>query len=122
MKSVGRLSFLGAVVAVLGMVGLVRAQAQPYQAPAPVQPAARPMVSDEAITADLQARLEQIQLLRKAQVTIATKEGVVTLTGTVPNMFAKDKAVEAARATPGVVQINDQLRLDISSPQAPTRN
>jgi osmotically-inducible protein OsmY len=66
--------------------------------------------------------MEEMKLLHRAQVTIATQDGVVTLTGTVPNDFARDQALEAARSTPGVVRLNDQLRLDISSPSAPTRN
>jgi hyperosmotically inducible protein len=106
----------------LGLVGSVRADAGPYAPAAAVEPGAQPMVSDQAITADIQARLEKIQVLRNSQVTIATKDGTVTLTGTVPNVFAKDKALEAVRATPGVAVVNDQLRLEISSPQAPTRN
>jgi osmotically-inducible protein OsmY len=127
MKSVGRMSFWGAVA--FGAIGFTAglggaARAQGYATPpaATVQPTVQPAVTDASITADIHAKMEEMKLLRRAQVTIATQDGVVTLTGTVPNDFARDQALEAVRATPGVVRVNDQLRLDISSPSAPTRN
>jgi len=127
MKSVGRMSFWGAVA--LGAIGFTAglggaARAQGYATPpaATVEPNVQPAVTDASITADIHAKMEQMKLLRRAQVTIATQDGVVTLTGTVPNDFARDQALEAVRATPGVLRVNDQLRLDISSPSAPTRN
>jgi hypothetical protein len=133
MKSVGRMSFWGTVaigaIGIVGIVGLTAglggvAHAQAYGTPptATVEPNVQPAVTDASITADIHGKMEQMKLLRRAQVTIATQDGVVTLTGTVPNDFARDQALEAVRSTPGVLRVNDQLRLDISSPSAPTRN
>jgi osmotically-inducible protein OsmY len=87
-----------------------------------VEAEAQPAMSDVTITADIKARLLKIVLLRNAQVTIATTSGVVTLTGMVQSQTAREQAVDAARATPGVVRVDDMLRLDVSSPQAPSRN
>jgi hyperosmotically inducible protein len=123
MKVVGWLSLFGVGLGVGLTVGLgapARAQTGPYGGPPVVAPP--PAVPDSAITADIHAKLEQIRLLRQAQVTIATKDGVVTLVGTIPSEFARTQALDAARAVPGVVRVDDKLRLDVSSPQAPSRN
>jgi hyperosmotically inducible periplasmic protein len=124
MKSVRRMSSWGAVGLAIGLAGsggAARAQAYAPAAP-PVTAGAQPAVTDASVTADIHAKLEQNKLLRNAQVTIATKEGVVTISGTVPSDFARDQVMETVRSTPGVVRVDDQLRLDISSPSAPTRN
>jgi hyperosmotically inducible protein len=82
-------------------------------------PAAQPAITDATITADIKARMEQARMLKAAQITIETSDGVVTLVGTVPSHFAREYAVEIARATPGVVRIDNFLRLGISAPDAP---
>jgi hyperosmotically inducible protein len=130
MKSFGRMSSWGAVGLAIGLAGWSgAARAQEYSAPgaAPAaegstQAAAQPAMTDASITSDIRGRLEQNKLLRNSQVTIVAKDGVVTVTGTVASDFARDKVMEAVRSTPGVVRVEDQLRLDISSPSAPTRN
>ena len=122
----GRMGFLGA----LGIIGLtvgvaipVAAQVTPPPRPlAMAEAEAQPAISDATITTDIKAKLLKIVLLRQAQITIATTNGVVTLTGMVPSQTAREQAVDAARNTVGVVRVDDMLRLDISSPQAPTRN
>jgi osmotically-inducible protein OsmY len=83
---------------------------------------AQPAISDATITAEIQAKMEANKLLRSAQITIATSDGKVTLVGSVPNQFARTAALDAARGTPGVVLIDDQLRFDIRSPTAPAQN
>ena len=76
-------------------------------------------VSD-TVTTNVRAALEGDRLLRGSTITVATSEqGVVTLVGSVPNVTAKREAAEAARGTPGVVEVNDMLRLLITSPNAP---
>ena len=40
----------------------------------------------------------------------------MTLSGTVMNDFAHEEALDIARHTVGVVKIDNQLRLEISSP------
>jgi hypothetical protein len=98
--------------------------AGPVPVPAPAVPAAeaQPPATDATITAGIKARFDQVKLLRAAPISIATYEGVVTLSGSVPSDFARERALEVARATPGVVRVDDYLRLDISSPEAPSKN
>jgi len=106
----------------LALGGAAVMQARPAVAATVVTAEAQPSSADAAITAAIKARLDGDKAVGRSQVVIATSNGVVTLFGTVPNDFARDKILEEARATPGVVKINDQLRIEISSPQAPTRN
>jgi osmotically-inducible protein OsmY len=106
----------------LALGGGAVVQARPAVAATVAMAEAQPSASDEAITASIKARVDADKAVGRSQVVIATSNGIVTLFGTVPNTFARDKILEEARATPGVVKINDQLRIDISSPQAPTRN
>jgi len=96
-------------------------QAQPQQAPPPVVVVARVVVTDPVITQTIKAKLENSNVMRRSQVTIVSDGGFVTLVGLVPDQFARDQIIEAARTTPGVVKIDDQLRFDISSPTAPAR-
>ena len=122
MKGMGRMRWLVAVGLGLGAAaGLV----QPRSAFADVVvPAATQevVVTDQQITSAIVAKMEQKKMLRTAQITVSSVNGYVTLVGTVHNIFARDEALEAARTTAGVLRIDDQLRLDISSPMAPTRN
>jgi len=128
MKTFGRMSLwgVGVVAVVMGLGAAPARGAEPYAPPMAVepnaQPAPAPAMTDAAITSTIQAKMEQSVLLRKAQITVATRDGVVTLVGTIPSNFARDEALDAVRSTPGVVRFDDHLRLDISSPQAPTRN
>jgi hypothetical protein len=125
MSGMGRMRYL--LVAGLLLVAVAPAVAgdsppQPTKAepnPAPVIP---PTITDDGITASITTRLQELILLRNAQMTISTKNRVVTLVGMVPSDFARQQALEVARTTLGVVQIDDQLRLPVWSPQAPTRN
>jgi len=79
------------------------------------------VVADSQIVADIQAKLQGNKLLRQAQVVVASKDGEVTLSGMLPSSFARDQILDAVRSTPGVVKYNDQMQLDVASPQAPTR-
>jgi osmotically-inducible protein OsmY len=76
----------------------------------------------DTVTTNVRAALQGDKLLRGSVITVATAEnGAVTLVGSVPSVTAKREAIELAQGTPGVLSVNDQLRLDISSPQAPAR-
>jgi hypothetical protein len=94
---------------------VLAAEAEPQPQPVVVTP-------DDAITTTIKAKLEDNKILRNSQVTVASTNGVVTLVGTVATPFARDQVLEAARSTPGVVRIDNQLRFDISSPSAPARS
>jgi hypothetical protein len=115
------MGFLGAVGLTMGLAGPAAAQVQPPPRPAVVAVEAQP-ISDAEITATIQAKLLANVLMRQAQITIATLNGKVTLSGMVPSDTARTEALEAARTTPGVRIIDDMLRLPVNSPQAPMQN
>jgi len=76
----------------------------------------------DTVTTNVRAGLEGDRLLRGSVITVATSDnGVVTLVGSVPSVTAQREAGAIAEGTPGVVQVTNMLRLDISSPQAPAR-
>jgi hyperosmotically inducible protein len=118
-----------AMVGVVGGLGggAAFAQAQPPAGTVVVvdpnqTPPPQPALTDASITSDVKARLETSKMLRHADIDIQTAAGVVTLIGLVPSEFARDQAVELAKSTPGVVRVDNMLRLNISSPEAPSRN
>jgi hypothetical protein len=77
----------------------------------------------DTVTTNVRTALEGDRLMRGSIVTVNTSEdGVVTLVGSVPNVTARSQAGELARATPGVVSVNNMLRLLGNSPQAPSQN
>jgi osmotically-inducible protein OsmY len=128
MRWMGSMRFLAAV-GVVGLAavtsGAARAEAEPqkggaYEVETPVERAH--VYTDASVTADIKARLDASQLLRHADVDISTDAGVVTLVGVVPSEFAKARAIELAKSTPGVVRVNDMLRLNVASPNAPSQN
>jgi osmotically-inducible protein OsmY len=115
----------------VGGIGLTSgpalAQAQPASgevvtveptAPSPPQR----VFTDASITADVKARLDASQMLRHADIDIVTASGVVTLVGVVPSDFARAQAVELAKSTPSVVRVDNMLRLNVASPEAPSQN
>jgi len=116
---VGIVGSVGSAAAVLGPVGLVR----PAAAAVVVEAAEyQPQNSDAMLTAVIKAKLESIRLMRHAEVTVVTENGVVTVIGTIPSEAARVQAMDAVSGTPGVVRINDQLRVIINSPEAPSHN
>jgi hypothetical protein len=77
----------------------------------------------DTVTTNVRAGLAGDRLLRGAVITVATSPaGKVTLVGTVPNVTAKQEANEIAKGTPGVTEVNDQMRLPVTSPQAPSQD
>jgi len=65
--------------------------------------------SDRALT--YQARQRCDRLTPGSTVTIYSRNGTITLTGTVPNDGDRLAVVSAVRSTPGVVAVNDQLQI-----------
>jgi osmotically-inducible protein OsmY len=126
------LAAFGVVGLSVGTAGLAFAEAQPlaggvlaaapYAGTTPQPQEQKRVVTDASITADIKAKLEASQLLRHSEVNIVTEGGVVTLIGVVPSDFARSQAIDLAKQTPGVVRVDDMLRLNIASPEAPSRN
>jgi len=129
MRWMGCMRFLAAVGLVGGFgltAGPALAEAQPPAPVVTVEPTAPPppqrVFTDASITADVKARLDASQMLRHADIDIVTAAGVVTLVGVVPSDFARAQAVELAKSTPGVVRVDNMLRLNVASPEAPSQN
>jgi osmotically-inducible protein OsmY len=76
-------------------------------------------VTDSAITAKIKGQLLANTDLRKADVSVGTNNGVVTLTGTVPSVELRQLAVDLARHTRGVLRVDDQVRVIGNPPLAP---
>ena len=75
--------------------------------------------AENALTNRVRARLTNDRLLSGAIITVETNAGVVKLFGSVPTETAHAEALDLTRATAGVAAVTDDLRIDISSPDAP---
>ncbi len=58
--------------------------------------------SDSEITAAVKDALKQDEVLSSANIEVSTDQGVVTLSGAVPNAMAYTRAISLARRVPGV--------------------
>jgi len=67
------------------------------------------MESDEAIDASLKQTYVYRTYLKDDSINVATKDGVVTLTGTVADKASRDLAQDTAECLPGVVRVDNQL-------------
>jgi hyperosmotically inducible protein len=69
------------------------------------------VVDDAAITTDIKTKFIADNEIRAFRIDVDTYKGVVTLSGTVPNQTAYDRAVRLARETKGVVQVVPKLTI-----------
>jgi osmotically-inducible protein OsmY len=78
-------------------------------------------VDDAAITTKIQAKYFLDRDVKAGGMDVTTKDGVVMLEGTVATRAAKDRALELARETEGVVQVVDrlQVRAPAAAPKRP---
>jgi hyperosmotically inducible protein len=76
-------------------------------------------VTDGAITTKIKGQLLANTDLRKADISVTTNNGVVTLTGAVPSVELRQLAVDLARHTGGVIRVDDQMRVIANPPLAP---
>jgi hyperosmotically inducible periplasmic protein len=66
-------------------------------------------LTDTGITTNVKAKFLADDLVKSSQIDVATKNGVVTLTGNVDSEGAKQKALEIVRATTGVKSVVDMI-------------
>ena len=59
----------------------------------------------------VQEALAEINELRGARIDVLDSNGVVTLTGMVPNVEARERAEEIVRATSGVTSVINELNV-----------
>jgi len=67
--------------------------------------------TDAGITSSVKSKLAADDTVKAYQVNVDTANHVVTLTGDVNTAVAKDRAIEIARATDGVSDVVDRLRV-----------
>ncbi len=68
-------------------------------------------IDDATITAAIKSKYLLDDTLKGLQISVDTKQGVVTLTGTVQNDAAKELATQIAQGTEGVVRVDNQLTI-----------
>lgn len=80
--------------------------------------------SDQRLVTDIQAKLYGDPITKPANVTVAAKEGVVSLGGDVPSSDVELEAMKIANATPGVSSVNDQMKVNpsLAANQLPAAN
>lgn len=71
--------------------------------------------TDSGVTTKIKASYAQDDLVKAHEINVTTREGVVTLTGEVPSMEARQQAVRLARETEGVTDVIDQLSVGVAA-------
>ena len=69
---------------------------------------------DAQTTAGIESRLEHAKVLRHGDVQVTYSNGVATLSGTVDNLATRLDAEKAARKTPGVTSVVDNIQVRAS--------
>jgi len=72
---------------------------------------AGPPATDSQATETIQSRLDKAKVEKHGNVQVTFDNGVATLTGTVDNLGSKLDAEKAARKTPGVTQVVDNIQV-----------
>jgi hyperosmotically inducible periplasmic protein len=78
-----------------------------------------PTDPDDTIVSEIRAKFGADSQLKRTRISVGSENGVVTLAGSAPNSISRDRAVQFARETPGVFRVDNFIRLDVSSPEAP---
>ena len=76
---------------------------------------------DSSITTSVQAKYYATDDVRGRDVSVVTRDGVVTLSGTVESENAKQRAVALAREVEGVKNVQDELRVETAAASADPR-
>lgn len=77
--------------------------------------AVRAHVNDAAITASVHRRLAADTLLHEVSIDVATDDGLVRLSGLVPDESTRAHAAEVAADIEGVREVDNRLRIHIDS-------
>ncbi len=71
--------------------------------------------SDESLTTDIQSKLYADATTKAANINVAVKDGVVTLSGDVPSSDVELEAMKVANGTAGVKSVTDQLKVNAAA-------
>ena len=78
--------------------------------------------TDDVLFRSIQRRLLEDSALEDVAIRAAVAEGIVTLSGDVPDAGLKERAIGIAAATPGVVRVESRIEVDfppVAAPPAP---
>ena len=75
-------------------------------------PELTPLMKDAAITATVKTKLLEDPDIKGLQIDVDTKDGTVTLSGTVRKEADKTKALDIARKVEGVTNVTDRLTIE----------
>ncbi|WBY03388.1 BON domain-containing protein [Ramlibacter tataouinensis] len=92
-------------------MGAASSAALPPAVPGALPPPAGGRAPDPQITAGVRAQLAADAELRTVRIDVDTRDGIVTLSGSVPTAAMRARAGEIAHAVRGVRRVNDQLTL-----------
>ncbi|HSU61924.1 MAG TPA: BON domain-containing protein [Bryobacteraceae bacterium] len=71
--------------------------------------------SDQSVTTDIQSKLYADATTKPANISVAVKDGVVTLSGDVPSSDVELEAMKIANGTAGVKSVSDQLKVNAAA-------
>ena len=71
----------------------------------------REAVSDSGLTAKIKGKLMEDEMTRFSDVSVTTNNGVVTLTGSVPDEQALKQVLSVARGSQGVTRVENDLTI-----------
>ncbi len=78
-------------------------------------------VDDASLTASVKTKLVSERAKNMVAVNVDTKNGVVHLQGTVPTVEDRFQAERLARATKGVVDVKNDLKVESAAASPPTK-
>jgi hyperosmotically inducible protein len=67
--------------------------------------------TDAGLTAKIKSKMALVDTVKAINIDVDTTNGIVTLNGFVPDAQARDRAVQLARETEGVVSVEDRLTI-----------
>ena len=112
MTSFRRTSLAAAVLALILAAGVVAATAQSRTV--------GQTIDDTVITTEIKAKLTADQLSNLTKVGVNTKQGIVTLSGTVDSIERRERAAQIAGSVKGVRGVVNAIQLAGTTPPAPT--
>ncbi len=74
--------------------------------------------TDTGVTSKVKTKMLADDTVRAYQIQVETKDGVVTLTGNIDSQEAKDRALQLAKDTKGVVQVIDMIAVKTAAGNA----
>jgi osmotically-inducible protein OsmY len=77
--------------------------------------------TDDVLFRTVQRRLLEDDDLSDVAIAARVSEGVVTLSGTVPDAALRDRALEVARETPGVGNVESRIAVQVAAPKGEDR-